>query len=146
MQTKRCEVCGAAFSPKPQVGDRQRTCGKSDCKRELHNRSHRKWLERNRGYYKGRYPYLKEWLRLHPGYLKKYREEKGKDLAHAKRCDIQDELTVSNNNKETNIFFLNDIQDELTSIVSENKRRFTHLAAMLYKMSYTLEKTIGYVR
>lgn len=45
-----CSICGKWFVPHPRVGKRQKTCGSSDCKRELHQRARRAWRREHPDY------------------------------------------------------------------------------------------------
>jgi len=158
MQNKICEVCGDVFTPKPQVGKRQRTCGKTECKRELHNRSQRKWMERNPDYYKGRYPYVKEWLKAHPDYQRNYRARIKENSHKNGEFDIcrkawltcaygtpQDELTICEDSVLNKLKQVIDIQDKLISRISTNKRNLDQLTALIYKTSYPIDNTASYV-
>lgn len=58
---KRCSYCGRFFIPDPRVGSRQKACGQPECKRERKRQAQEIWVERNPGYFRGRYPYVKEW-------------------------------------------------------------------------------------
>lgn len=62
---KHCEFCGRFFVPDPRVGDRQRSCFRPECQEARKRASKRAWREREtpRGYFAGRYAYLKEWRR-----------------------------------------------------------------------------------
>lgn len=61
--SKHCEFCGRFFTPDPRVGKRQRSCFRQECQAARRRSSKRAWREREtpRGYFTGRYPYLKEW-------------------------------------------------------------------------------------
>jgi len=58
---KRCVVCGRFFIPSPRVEQRQKTCQRDSCKKVRKRFSQRAWCEKNPGYFKGRYPYVKQW-------------------------------------------------------------------------------------
>ena len=62
---KHCEFCGRFFVPDPRVGNRQRSCFRPECQEARKRASKRAWREREtpRGYFAGRYAYLKEWRR-----------------------------------------------------------------------------------
>lgn len=49
-RTKQCVVCRKHFVPQPRVGERQRTCGDAECRRELHQRARVAWRAANRGH------------------------------------------------------------------------------------------------
>ena len=63
--SKHCEFCGRFFTPDPRVGNRQRSCFRQECQDARKRSSKRAWREREtpRGYFAGRYAYLKEWRR-----------------------------------------------------------------------------------
>lgn len=50
-----CKICGRWFTPNPRLGDRQKTCGSSECKREWHKRKCGEWNSKNREYFRGIY-------------------------------------------------------------------------------------------
>jgi hypothetical protein len=58
---KRCVVCGRFFIPNPRVEQRQKACQRDSCKKARKHLSQRAWCEKNPGYFKGRYPYVKQW-------------------------------------------------------------------------------------
>ena len=45
-----CRICRRWFRPKPQSGDRQRTCSAPTCQRERHRRADRAWHARHPDY------------------------------------------------------------------------------------------------
>jgi len=49
-RTKQCVVCRKHFLPHPRVGERQRTCGDAECRREVHQQSRMAWRAANRGH------------------------------------------------------------------------------------------------
>lgn len=61
--SKHCEFCGRFFVPDPRVGNRQRSCFRQQCQDARKRTSKRAWREREtpRGYFAGRYAYLKDW-------------------------------------------------------------------------------------
>lgn len=48
IRRKRCEFCEALFRPDRRVKNRQRACGKGECKRERARQASRDWKRRNR--------------------------------------------------------------------------------------------------
>ena len=58
---KRCVVCGRFFISNPRVEQRQKTCRRDFCKKTRKHLSQRAWCEKNPGYFRGRYPYVKQW-------------------------------------------------------------------------------------
>jgi hypothetical protein len=60
---KRCAYCGRYFVPDPRVGDRQKACNSEECRKKRKEEAQRRWLEKNPGYFRDRYDYVKEWRR-----------------------------------------------------------------------------------
>ncbi len=58
---KRCAFCGRFFVPDRRVGPRQKACGREACKKNRKKVAQRAWVDKNPGYFQGRYPYVKEW-------------------------------------------------------------------------------------
>jgi hypothetical protein len=46
-----------------RVGDKQKACQSEGCRRNRKQEAQRRWLEKNPGYFRGRYDYVKEWRR-----------------------------------------------------------------------------------
>ncbi|HUU37134.1 MAG TPA: hypothetical protein VMW46_02890 [Candidatus Desulfaltia sp.] len=58
---KRCHFCGRYFRPDPRVGERQKACRREPCRKARKILAQHRWTERNPGYFRGRYPYVKQW-------------------------------------------------------------------------------------
>lgn len=58
---KRCLFCGRHFVPNCRVKDRQKACGRPECKKARKKKAQDAWVEKNPGYFRGRYPYVKAW-------------------------------------------------------------------------------------
>jgi hypothetical protein len=58
---KRCLFCGQYFTPDRRVKDRQKSCGRPECRKARKKKAQEAWTERNPGYFQGRYPYVKAW-------------------------------------------------------------------------------------
>jgi len=58
---KRCVFCGRFFIPDYRVGERQKACFLETCKKARKQRAQREWVQKNPGYFQGRYSYVKEW-------------------------------------------------------------------------------------
>jgi hypothetical protein len=78
---KKCLFCGRFFVPDVRIGDRQKACGRQECKEARKNQAQRNWCQKNPGYFQGRYPYVKEW-----------REKKRSALERSGLPMIQDEI------------------------------------------------------
>lgn len=73
---KRCRYCERLFLPHPAVGSRQKSCGAADCREARKAEAQRSWVAANPDYFRGRYQAeLKDWLREHPGYLRRHRQK-----------------------------------------------------------------------
>jgi hypothetical protein len=46
-----CRICRKWFLPHARLGDRQKTCGESECQRQWHRRQCAKWNKENRSYF-----------------------------------------------------------------------------------------------
>ena len=71
---KRCLCCGELFMPDNRVGARQKVCSSQQCQEARKQEYSRQWEAGNPERNQGRYVQVKEWLDLHPGYLRRYRE------------------------------------------------------------------------
>ena len=58
---KHCQFCGRYFRPDPRVGSRQKACRREVCRKARKFLAQHQWTERNPGYFRGRYPYVKQW-------------------------------------------------------------------------------------
>jgi len=65
------------------VGERQKACPRDSCKKARKHLSQRAWCEKNPGYFRGRYPYVKQW-----------REERKASLRRGQPV-IQDKIPLS---------------------------------------------------
>ncbi len=83
---KRCVYCGRYYSPDPRVRRTQKSCNDPKCRARRKKESHKKWLEANPDYFKGRYPEVKEWRKNHPDYQRLWRK---------RAREIQDEIPPS---------------------------------------------------
>jgi len=50
-----CRICRKWFTPDPRLGDRQKTCGKEECKRKWHAKKCAEWNKKNRSYFQAIY-------------------------------------------------------------------------------------------
>lgn len=77
---RRCRYCHRLFWPNPHVKERQIACSDVNCQKERGAEARQNWRSRprNQSYFRGRYPYLKEWLARteNAGYLRSYRRGK----------------------------------------------------------------------
>ncbi len=61
---KRCLFCGRYFTPDYRVGDRQKSCGRPECRRARKRTAQEEWVRKNPGYFVDLYEtYVKPWRR-----------------------------------------------------------------------------------
>jgi hypothetical protein len=58
---KRCQFCGRYYRPDPRVARWQKACRREICRKARKLPAQHRWTERNPGYFRGRYPYVKKW-------------------------------------------------------------------------------------
>jgi hypothetical protein len=61
---KRCFFCGQYFTPDRRVKDRQKACRHPECKKARKKKAQETWIEKNPGYFQGRYLYVKAWRQV----------------------------------------------------------------------------------
>ena len=85
------------------------------------------WLAKNPGYFKGRYPQLKEQILAN-----KNKTAQSRPTA----CfSIQDKLTSNQNKLLTALEYLMSIQDEITRIITKSKYCLQDTLTLVYKTS-----------
>lgn len=127
IKEKLCIICNEPFIPDPRVGDRQRVCKKLSCKLQRKKLAQGNWLLKNPGYFKGRYPQLKDQILAN---------NKRTAQSRPKPCSsIQDELTSCHHNLLTTLEYIRSIQDEITHQLIKSKYYLQHSLALVYKTS-----------
>jgi hypothetical protein len=58
---KSCQFCGRYYRSDPRVGARQKSCRRETCRKARKILAQHHWTEHNPGYFRGRYPYVKQW-------------------------------------------------------------------------------------
>lgn len=58
---KKCLFCGRYFIPDVRVKGMQKACHRVECKMARRQLAQSNWCNKNPGYFKGRYWYVKEW-------------------------------------------------------------------------------------
>lgn len=81
---KRCVSCGRFFRPDNRAGNRQKCCGRAECRKKYQKAKQQKWRKANPEYFRGRSEYVKNWRKNNPGYQKRWRAKK--------RSEIQTEI------------------------------------------------------
>lgn len=80
-QGKKCVSCGRFFEVDPRVGERQKCCGASECRKKRKRMQERAWKERNPDYFQGFYAsYVKPWREAHPEYQKRWRCKRQREI------------------------------------------------------------------
>ncbi|MBL0059332.1 MAG: hypothetical protein IPP35_09535 [Elusimicrobia bacterium] len=70
---KRCVYCHKAYRPDPRTARFQKSCSAPTCRLQRKQEAQSMYLQKNPGYFRGRYGQVKVWLAAHPGYLRAYR-------------------------------------------------------------------------
>ena len=73
---KNCCSCGQIFIPNWRLGERQKTCGSTKCKKKLNKENQRIWRSKNQDYHKGQYEKTKVWRDNNPGHQKRWRKKR----------------------------------------------------------------------
>jgi hypothetical protein len=58
---RQCLFCGQYFTPDYRVKERQKSCHRPECRKARKKAAQAAWIEKNPGYFQGRYPYVKAW-------------------------------------------------------------------------------------
>lgn len=106
---KRCVYCGRFYRPDPRTRGTQKSCNNLKCRAKRKSESHKKWLEANPDYFKGRYSEVREWRKDHPDYQRLWRK---------RAREIQDEIPPADPVKTMVLvipdgMLKNEIQDEI---------------------------------
>lgn len=131
VDSKVCIICQENFVPDPRVGDRQKACKKTYCKLQRKALSQQNWLRENPGYFKGRYPQLKQQI---------LSNRKQKAQSKPKACSgIQDKLTSNLNKPLTASRYIKSIQDEITRIITNGSYCLQDALRLVYKTSQLIK-------
>ena len=72
---KRCVYCGRYYKPDSRARKTQKICREAVCRAKRKRESHKRWVEANPDYFKGRYVNVKEWRKKHPDYQRLWRKK-----------------------------------------------------------------------
>jgi hypothetical protein len=72
---RRCPFCRRWFHPHPRLKQRQRTCGRPNCRRQLKRKSNQHWRTENADYFRGVYALQKEKYGTRSDYRRRYRQQ-----------------------------------------------------------------------
>ena len=70
---RRCPFCRRLFTPHPRLKERQKTCGRSACRKEQKRRYDQAWRQQHPDYFRGSYRQQKELYGTRAPYKKQYR-------------------------------------------------------------------------
>lgn len=75
IKRKRCRNCRRLFIPDPRNRNRQKYCGKTECRKASKSASQKKWFNKpeNKDYFRGsaNVDRVREWRKQNPGYWKR---------------------------------------------------------------------------
>ena len=72
---RKCPFCRRLFIPDPRVKERQKTCGRQECRSEQKRRLDERWRSQNRDYFRSLYPQQKQAYGTRAEYRRRYRKE-----------------------------------------------------------------------
>src|SRR5215471_6954527 len=72
---RRCPFCRGWFHPHPRLKQRQKTCGRPDCRRQQKRKSNEQWRTENPDYFRSAYPQQKEKYGTRSDYRRRYRQQ-----------------------------------------------------------------------
>lgn len=122
---KHCVICQAPFQPDKRVEKRRTVCDKTECQRQKKKQTQTRWLEKNPGYFKGRYSQLKTQILAN----KRKKAESKREL----KSNIQDDLTLNNNNLLSLLKNIQSIQDDITQKITISKLHLKRSLEIVYK-------------
>jgi hypothetical protein len=87
---QRCPFCRRLFVPNPRLKERQKTCGRQECRQKQKLRYNERWRLLHPGYFQGIYPHQKEVYGSRAQYRKQYRKGNPdyvrRNAAFVKKC------------------------------------------------------------
>ena len=72
---RRCPFCRRWFHPHPRLKQRQKTCGRSECRQQQKRKSNVKWRSEHPDYFRGTYAMQKEKYGTRAEEKRRYREQ-----------------------------------------------------------------------
>ncbi len=72
---RKCPFCRRLFIPDPRVKERQKTCGRPECRSEQKRRLDERRRSQNRDYFRSLYPQQKQAYGTRAEYRRRYRKE-----------------------------------------------------------------------
>ena len=74
-ERRRCPYCKRLYLPNPRVGDRQRTCGREECRKQHKCQYDADWRKKHPEYFRGSYPQQKQLYGTRSAYKQQYRKD-----------------------------------------------------------------------
>ena len=71
---RRCPYCKRLFVPDPRVGDRQRTCGREQCRKQHKRQYNKGWRKKHPEYFRESYAQQKQLYGTRADYKRQYRK------------------------------------------------------------------------
>ena len=72
---RRCPFCRRWFHPHPRLKERQKSCGRPECRHEQKRRFNQKWRNEHPDYFRGTYALQKEKYGTRAEEKRRYREQ-----------------------------------------------------------------------
>jgi hypothetical protein len=72
---RRCPFCRRWFHPHLRLKQRQKTCGRLECRRQQKQKFNQQWRMENPDYFRGVYPQQKEKYGTRADYMRRYRQQ-----------------------------------------------------------------------
>ena len=72
---RRCPFCCRWFHPHPRLKQRQKTCGRPECRQKQKQKSNQQWRTKSPDYFRGVYPQQKEKYGTRSNYRRHYRQQ-----------------------------------------------------------------------
>ena len=99
-ERRRCPYCKRLFVPDPRVGDRQRTCGRAQCRKQHKRQYDEDWRKKHPEYFRGSYAQQKQIYGTRADYKRQYRKDHPdyvqRNAAYVRACrKRQAQVTVS---------------------------------------------------
>lgn len=72
---RRCPFCRRWYHPHPRLKQRQKTCGRPECRRQQKQKSNQQWRAKNPDYFCDTYAHQKEKYGTRADYMRLYRQQ-----------------------------------------------------------------------